>query len=89
VLLYSTLEATFAALAQLEATQQSVRVTFVHDRVRGNKLFADKVWYVQAGGKLSAFLLKPEAAAWAAKNGGKLLAYADAKRLVVARLEPS
>jgi NitT/TauT family transport system substrate-binding protein len=89
VRLYSTLEATFAALAQLEATQQSVRVTFVHDRVRGNKLFADKVWYVQAGGKLSAFLLKPEAAAWAAKNGGKLLAYADAKRLVVARLEPS
>jgi len=87
--LYSTLEATFAALAQLESTQQAVRVTFVHDRVRGNKLFADKVWYVQAGGKLSAFLLKPEAAAWAGKNGGKVLSYADAKRLVVPEVKPS
>jgi NitT/TauT family transport system substrate-binding protein len=64
-------------------------VTFVHDRVRGNKLFADKVWYVASGKKLSAFLLEPEAAAWAAKNGGKVVSFADAKRLLASEPKPS
>jgi NitT/TauT family transport system substrate-binding protein len=89
VRLYSSVEATFSALAQLEAKQQTARVTFVHDRVRGNKLFADKVWYVASGKKLSAFLLEPEAAAWAAKNGGRVLSFADAKRLVASEPQPS
>jgi len=89
VRLYSSVEATFTALAQLEAAQKTARVTFVHDRVRGNKLFADKVWYVASGKKLSAFLLEPEAAAWAAKNGGKVLSFADAKRLVATEPKPS
>src|SRR5262245_31231891 len=44
VRLYSSVEATFAALKQLEGENRAVRVTFVHDRVTGNKLFADKVW---------------------------------------------
>jgi NitT/TauT family transport system substrate-binding protein len=89
VRLYSSVEATFTALAQLEAAQKTARVTFVHDRVRGNKLFADKVWYVASGKRLSAFLLEPEAAAWAAKNGGKVLSFTDAKRLVASEPKPS
>lgn len=70
VRLYSTPEATFAALAQLEQEGKKARVTFVHDRETGNKLFADKVWYVRGSKGLSAFLLKKSAEAWAAKNGG-------------------
>jgi NitT/TauT family transport system substrate-binding protein len=79
VRLYSTPEATFAALKELEGAGKNVRVTFVHDRVSGNKLFADKVWYVQKDGKLSAFLLKQSAQDWAAKNGGAVLGFAAAR----------
>jgi NitT/TauT family transport system substrate-binding protein len=89
VRLYSTVAATFTALAQLESSQREVRVTFVHDRVRGNKLFADKVWYVQAGGQLAAFLLRPEASEWAAKNGGKVLSFSEAKKLPLPEAKPS
>jgi NitT/TauT family transport system substrate-binding protein len=52
----------------------------VHDRVSGNKLFADKVWYVRTAGQLSAFLLKEAALEWAKKNDGKLLTYAEAQK---------
>ena len=66
------------------------RVTFVHDRARGNKLFADKVWYVLANGQLSAFLLKNEAEAWAAKNGGgKVVDFEAARKLAASEPKPS
>ncbi|MEY2934598.1 MAG: hypothetical protein RL033_5347, partial [Pseudomonadota bacterium] len=90
VRLYSTVAATFTALAKLQADGKSARVTFVHDRARGNKLFADKVWYVQAGGQLSAFLLRNEAEAWAAKNGGgKVVDFEAARKLAVSDPKPS
>ncbi|HVZ32312.1 MAG TPA: ABC transporter substrate-binding protein, partial [Polyangiaceae bacterium] len=78
VRLYSSVEATFAALAELEGAKTPVRVVFVHDRLSGNKLFADKVWYVRRAGKLAAFLLQPAAREWAEKNGGQVLDYAAA-----------
>jgi NitT/TauT family transport system substrate-binding protein len=84
VRLYSSVEATFAALAQLEQSGQAARVTFVHDRVQGNKLFADKVWYVNQNGKLSAFLLEQAARDWAAKNGGQVIEFKDAKKVASA-----
>jgi len=80
VRLYSTPEATFAALAQLEQSGKTARVTFVHDRETGNKLFADKVWYVRDPGGLSAFLLKKSAEAWAAKHAGKIMGYDAARK---------
>jgi len=84
VRLYSTVEATFAALAKLEEQKQAVRVTFVHDRVRGNKLFADKVWYVNSKGKLAAFLLQKDATDWAAKNGGgAVISFEQAKKVAL------
>jgi len=79
VRLYSSVTVTFAALRELEAAGKTVRVTFVHDRESGNKLFADKVWYVQKDGKLSAFLLKQSALDWAKKNGGSVLPFAAAR----------
>lgn len=80
VRLYSTVEAMFAALDTLEAENKPVRVAFVHDRESGNKLFADKVWYVEKDGKFSAFLLKDSAKAWAAKSGGNVVAFAAARK---------
>ncbi len=86
VRLYSTVEATFAAQEKLQQANRAVRVTFVHDRVSGNKLFADKVWYVNQNGKLSAFLLRPQAEQWAAKNGGgTVVGFFEARRSVLAQ----
>jgi NitT/TauT family transport system substrate-binding protein len=80
VRLYSTVNATFAAAKQLEAEQKQARVIFVHDRVSGNKLFADKVWYVKDPSGLSAFLLKPAAQEWAKKNAGTVIDYEAARK---------
>ncbi|HEY6081379.1 MAG TPA: ABC transporter substrate-binding protein [Polyangiaceae bacterium] len=80
VRLYSSPEATFAALAKLQQEGKTVRVTFVHDRETGNKLFADKVWYVRGPSGLSAFLLKKSAETWATKNGGQVIGYDAARK---------
>lgn len=80
VRLYSSPEATFAALAQLQQEGKVARVTFVHDRETGNKLFADKVWYVSGPRGLSAFLLKQSAQAWASKHGGQVIGYDAARK---------
>jgi NitT/TauT family transport system substrate-binding protein len=80
VRLYSTPEATFAALSQLEQQGKRPRVTFVHDRDTGNKLFADRVWYVKGPRGLAAFLLKKSADAWAAKNGGQVIGFDAARK---------
>lgn len=80
VRLYSSPEATFRALAQLEQEAKKVRVTFVHDRDTGNKLFADKVWYVRDSSGLSAFLLKKSAESWAAKHGGQVIGFDAARK---------
>jgi NitT/TauT family transport system substrate-binding protein len=79
VRLYSTVAATFAAAKQLTADKNELRVVFVHDRVSGNKLFADKVWYVKNKAGLSAFLLKPAADEYAKQQAGTVLDY-DAAR---------
>ena len=81
VRLYSSVEATFRALRQIEGERKGVRVTFVHDRQTGNKLFADKVWYVAGGDKLSAFLLKSAAEDFAKSKGGNVIAFDAARRV--------
>lgn len=81
VRLYSTVAATFAAVKQLETENKPRRVVFVHDRVSGNKLFADKVWYVNNKGELSAFLLKPAALEWSKQQGGTVIDYESARKL--------
>jgi NitT/TauT family transport system substrate-binding protein len=80
VRLYSTPEATFAALAQLEREGKKPRVVFVHDRDTGNKLFADKVWYVRGATGLSAFLLKKSAESFITQHGGALVSFEAARK---------
>lgn len=82
VRLYSTVNATFAAAKQLAADKKELRVVFVHDRGSGNKLFADKVWYVKNSSGLSAFLLKPAADAWAKQNAGTVVDYEAARKSI-------
>jgi NitT/TauT family transport system substrate-binding protein len=82
VRLYSSVRATLAALDKVEAEHGAARVTFVHDRLSGNKLFADKVWYVSlADGALAAFLLKSNADQWATKNHGNVVDFSAARKL--------
>jgi NitT/TauT family transport system substrate-binding protein len=82
VRLYSSIVATFTALKRLAAEHKTLRVTFVHDRGTGNKLFADKVWYVKQEDALSAFLLKDAAQAWAKTHGGTVIDYAAALKTI-------
>jgi NitT/TauT family transport system substrate-binding protein len=62
VRLYSSPEAALAAAGKAETEGKKVRVVFVHDRQSGIKLFANRVWFVEKNGSLSAFLLKTDAA---------------------------
>lgn len=82
VRLYSSVAAALRALGQLGQTNKgAARVTFVHDRLSGNKLFADKVWYVHSGKELSAFLLKSAADDWAKSHGGSVVGFEAARQL--------
>lgn len=80
VRLYKSVPGTFSALAQLQKDGKTVRVTFVHDHETGLKLFADKVWYVQADKDVSAFLEKSKAEQWAKEHGGQVVSYAEARK---------
>lgn len=82
VRLYKDVPSTFSALDRLAKDGKKVRVTFVHDRDSGLKLFADKVWYVRKDADLAAFLEKDRADKWAKDNKGTLLTYAEARKFV-------
>jgi NitT/TauT family transport system substrate-binding protein len=80
VRLYRSIGDTFASLKQLEKQGSKVRVSFVHDRDSGLKLFADKAWYVSNNGELVAFLEKSKADQWAERHQGSALSYAVARK---------
>jgi NitT/TauT family transport system substrate-binding protein len=86
VRLYSSPEAALSAASKAEAGGKKVRVVFVHDRQSGIKLFADRVWFVEKNGALSAFLLKTDADKWAAEKQGSVLDYAAAQKIAANRL---
>jgi len=75
VRLYSSPEATLAARRVLSSEEKAIRVTFLHDRNSGNKLFAERSWFVKTDGHLSAFLLKEQAELWAKEHGGTVLTF--------------
>lgn len=77
VRLYSTAEAALREAKALKGQGKAVRVTFVHDRNSELKLFADRAWYVNKDGELSAFLLKADAEKWAEAHGGKVGSYQE------------
>jgi NitT/TauT family transport system substrate-binding protein len=86
VRLYSTPEVALAAARKAETDGKKVRVVYVHDRETGIKLFADKAWYVNDGGRLTAFLSKTGAQAWASKHGGVVMGLAEAQKTISLQL---
>jgi NitT/TauT family transport system substrate-binding protein len=86
VRLYSSVQAALAAGGKLQSSGKKVRVIFAHDRVSGIKLFADRAWFVDKDGSLSAFLLKADADKWAQNQGGSVIDYADAQKAAATAL---
>jgi NitT/TauT family transport system substrate-binding protein len=83
VRLYSSLQAALSAAGKLENRGKKTRVLYAHDRLSGIKLFAERAWFVEKDGNLSAFLLKTDADKWAKDQGGSVMDYAGAQKTAV------
>jgi NitT/TauT family transport system substrate-binding protein len=70
---YASAAGAFAELRKLEAAGKKVRTVYAHDQNTGLKLLAGDAWFVVKDKEISAFLLKADAQAWAAKNKGKVV----------------
>ena len=74
---------TLRAIRQAEAAKRTVRVAYLYDRALGIKVFADKAFFAiqPVAGKapdIVPFLLRKDAEAHAAANGGRTATYAEA-----------
>jgi len=80
---FSSAACTLGAYASLKSKGKKINVAYVFDTARGIKLFADQAYY--AIGKddtaIAPFLLKTDAEAYAAKNGGKVLSFDEALKV--------
>jgi NitT/TauT family transport system substrate-binding protein len=76
---YASAVTAFAELRKLEAAGKKVRTVYAHDQNTGLKLLAGDAWFVVAGKEISAFLLRADAQAWAAKNKGSVVNFARLK----------
>ncbi len=76
---YRSLEALFAAVTELAKAGRSVTASYVYDVRRGVKLFGASAFYVRGrDGALSAFMLRTDAARYAALVGTPVLDYTRA-----------
>jgi sulfonate transport system substrate-binding protein len=80
VRLYSSVQAALSAAGKLQNSGKKIRVIFAQDCLSGIKLFAERAWFVDKDGSLSAFLLKTDADKWAKDQGGSVIDYADAQK---------
>ena len=80
VRLYSSIQAALSAAGKLQNDGKKIRVIFAHDRLSGIKLFAERAWFVENSGNLSAFLLKTDADRWSQDHGGSVVDYAEAQK---------
>ena len=69
------------ALKKFEADGKDPSAIFVHDMNKGWKLFAQTAYFVDTNGAVSAFLLKADADAYAAKSGGKVIDFKQLKSM--------
>jgi len=74
---YASADTAFAELRKLEQSGKKIRTVYAHDQDSGLKLLAGDAWFVVKGKdkekEISAFLLKADAQAWAAKNKGTVV----------------
>jgi NitT/TauT family transport system substrate-binding protein len=82
---FSSPSCTLGAYADLKAKGKKINMGYVFDTARGIKLFADQAFYASGKGKdaIAPFLLKKDAEAFAAKNGGKVLSFDEALKVAV------
>ena len=82
---FSSAACTLGAYADFKAKGKKINVAYVFDTARGIKLFADQAFFAVGGDKteIAPFLLKKDAEAFAAKNGGKVLSFEDALKAAV------
>jgi NitT/TauT family transport system substrate-binding protein len=80
---FSSAMCTLGAYADYKAKGKKIDVTYVFDTARGIKLFADQAFFAVGGGDIAPFLLKKDAEAYAATNGGKVLGFDDAVKAVI------
>ena len=80
---FSSPACTLGAYADFKAKGKKINMAYVFDTARGIKLFADQAFYAVGSGKnaIAPFLLKKDAEAFAAKNGGKVLSFDDALKV--------
>lgn len=79
---YSSANCTLAAIKKAQGEGKKIGVAFVFDHTLGIKLFADKAFYALNNKDpkkpaIVPFMLKKDAEAHAAKNGGKIASYSD------------
>ena len=79
---YSSANCTLAAIKKAQGEGKKIGVAFVFDHTLGIKLFADKAFYALNNKDpkkpaIVPFMLKKDAEAHAAKNGGKIANYSD------------
>jgi NitT/TauT family transport system substrate-binding protein len=88
---YAAVASLLAAVRDHEQKGKEINAAYVFDHPTGLKLFAHRAFYVAAGqGKaaaasLAAFAWKEEAEAFAAKNGGRVVALDEAKTVAAAK----
>jgi NitT/TauT family transport system substrate-binding protein len=79
IVTYPQTAAFLKAVGALNATGQKINATYVYDHESGLKLFGNTAFYVTApSGDATAFLLKPEAEAYAASTHGKVVDFQTA-----------
>lgn len=67
------------AVAELTKAGRKIDATYVYDAATGVKIFGNSAYYVRGkSGALTAFMLRPDAAAFSRAEGGTLLSYAQA-----------
>jgi NitT/TauT family transport system substrate-binding protein len=82
---FSSAACTLGAYADLKAKGKKINVAYVYDAARGIKLFADQAFFavvdVPDKFEIAPFLLKKDAAEYAAKVSGKVVGFDDAIKL--------
>jgi NitT/TauT family transport system substrate-binding protein len=82
---YPTIAEFLKAVAAYNAEGAKLNATYVYDKNTGLKLFGNSAFYVKTpDGEFSAFLLKPDADAYAKKTGGSELTFDQAWNLFAA-----
>ena len=81
---FSSTACTLGAYAELKAKGKKINMAYVFDTARGIKLFADQAFFAVGGkSEIAPFLLKKDAEAHAAKNGGKVVDFDEALKAAI------